>query len=364
MTHSLSATASLLTAPLPGAIAVVRIDGLSADLHAQLALPQLAAGQMRVYSLRDEQDVIDDALLVAPDAQRIELHLHGGPAVVRRTLSWLEHHGIRIAEPFCHTNLQQGMVRINAAVAALIPHAQSETALRMLAAQPELYQRDVAEQQDSESRPAWQTESLRQWRQLRTRELAYFFNPPRVAIIGPPNAGKSTLANAILGRPVSIISDQPGTTRDWVDASALIIAGGTQLNITLVDTAGMRITDDPIEREAIDRSHAQASAADVVLMVVDASQQPTQAELRQWSAMITGMRRPILVLNKSDLSENHAESWADSWRALQLPSVRLSALRQQNFAELSSAIIESLALQGEVTRERCILQEQAVIITP
>ncbi|MEF8762024.1 GTPase, partial [Stenotrophomonas sp. A3_2] len=79
-----------------------------------------------------------------------------------------------------------------------------------------------------------------------------------VAILGAPNVGKSTLLNALAGRDVAIVSDRPGTTRDAVEAR-LEVAG---VPITLVDTAGIRTTDDPLEAEGVRRAHAKAGDAD------------------------------------------------------------------------------------------------------
>jgi tRNA modification GTPase len=87
----------------------------------------------------------------------------------------------------------------------------------------------------------------------------------RLAIIGKPNAGKSTLINLLSGREVAIVSDIAGTTRDVVTATLDI--GGYP--VTLADTAGMRVTDEAIEAEGVRRARAQAAQADVVIAVID-----------------------------------------------------------------------------------------------
>ena len=88
-----------------------------------------------------------------------------------------------------------------------------------------------------------------------------------VAIAGPPNAGKSTLLNRIARREASIVSPFAGTTRDVIEVH-LDLEG---LPVTLLDTAGIRETDDPVEREGVARAPARAQAADLVLWVVDAA---------------------------------------------------------------------------------------------
>ena len=88
-----------------------------------------------------------------------------------------------------------------------------------------------------------------------------------VAIAGPPNAGKSTLLNRIARREASIVSPFAGTTRDVIEVH--LDLGGYP--VTLLDTAGIRETDDPVEREGVARARARAAAADLVLWVVDAA---------------------------------------------------------------------------------------------
>jgi tRNA modification GTPase len=107
-----------------------------------------------------------------------------------------------------------------------------------------------------------------------------------------PNVGKSTLANQLFGATRVITADVPGTTRDWVGE----IANLDGLAVMLVDTPGRRATDDPIEREAIERSGQQVAAADLVVLVLDPTQprEPGQAELERLHP--DAMR----VVNKSD----------------------------------------------------------------
>ena len=93
-----------------------------------------------------------------------------------------------------------------------------------------------------------------------------------VAIAGPPNAGKSTLLNRIAKRDAAIVSPYAGTTRDVIEVH--LDLGG--LPVTLLDTAGIRETDDPVEREGVTRARARAASADLVLWVIDASDSPAR----------------------------------------------------------------------------------------
>ena len=96
-----------------------------------------------------------------------------------------------------------------------------------------------------------------------------------VAIAGPPNAGKSTLLNRIARREVAIVSPYAGTTRDVIEVH-LDLDG---YPVTLLDTAGMRVSDDPVEQEGVRRAQQRAAAADLVLWVVDASTAGNRAAL-------------------------------------------------------------------------------------
>jgi tRNA modification GTPase len=114
-----------------------------------------------------------------------------------------------------------------------------------------------------------------------------------VALTGVPNVGKSSLFNALLARERAIVSPAPGTTRDTLEES--IDLGG--IPASLVDTAGLRDDADPVEREGVRRARAAAAAADVVVLVLDATRPPGEAERR---AGAEGART-LVVVNKSDL---------------------------------------------------------------
>src|SRR6476661_8677380 len=117
-----------------------------------------------------------------------------------------------------------------------------------------------------------------------------------VAIAGPPNAGKSTLLNRIAKREVAIVSPYAGTTRDVIEVH--LDLGG--LPVTLLDTAGIRETVDPVEREGVRRARDRASAADLVLWVVDANV-PTGEQLLPQIEKNQPAPRAWVVRNKTDL---------------------------------------------------------------
>ena len=117
----------------------------------------------------------------------------------------------------------------------------------------------------------------------------------RAAIVGRPNAGKSSLLNQLLGRDRAIVSHLPGTTRDTIEETANIRG----LPVVFIDTAGLRESHDEIEREGIRRSHESLAQAELILHVFDASEPLTEADkhyLEEFSS-----KKRILVRNKTDL---------------------------------------------------------------
>jgi tRNA modification GTPase len=117
-----------------------------------------------------------------------------------------------------------------------------------------------------------------------------------VAIVGPPNAGKSSLLNALLGVDRVLVSAIPGTTRDTVDET-LSLGGGVVARI--VDTAGLRLTSDPLEAAGIARSERALAAATILVVVVDGSL-PLDGEARSLLERTRGRER-VVLFNKSDL---------------------------------------------------------------
>ena len=235
---------------------------------------------------------------------------------------------------------------IEAEVLLALPRAVTATALRLLLAQPDAWRAWAEGWQGWLAQPPsatalWQLHAAAQWRLARSGALRRLLEPARIAIVGPPNAGKSTLANALLGRAVSITSEHAGTTRDWVDAQAIFstpnAGGGPDIHVpvTLIDTAGIRETPDPLEQASIARTHGQAADADVVIYLVDgASKAPADLNLAALA------QRPLVLgCNKCDLPA------ADiSPALLALQPVRISAKMHQGLDTLMTAVLEQMDL--------------------
>lgn len=321
------------TASGRAALGVVRISGPGAGE----ALAALTGGlpSPRRASLRKLRDgrggIIDEALILwfpAPASYTgedcAELHLHGGLAVVEATVEALAALGPRLAEPgeFTRRAFQNGRLDLAQAeaVADLIDaetRAQARQALdqlggglsrrydawrelliaslAVLEAAVDFPDEDLPEDVAARARPHLR-DLLDQLRAAladadRGRRVREGF---RIALIGAPNAGKSSLLNALTGRDAAIVTATPGTTRDVIEVP-LVLAGYITL---LADTAGVRDTVETIEAEGVRRARAWAEDADLRLWIVDAS-----ASGGHWREA-AGLARAedLLVLNKSDLT--------------------------------------------------------------
>jgi tRNA modification GTPase len=182
-----------------------------------------------------------------------------------------------------------------------------------------------------------------------------------VAIAGPPNVGKSTLMNQLARREVAIVSPHAGTTRDVIEVQ-LDLDG---YPVTVIDTAGIRDTDDPVEQEGVRRARARAADADLVLWMTDAQQ---ENELRDGTSPVW------VVRNKIDLDAGPADSQraaepAGAWKGEGGGTdFRISASRSDGIGELVTALVSFAqdyfgTVDGGLIgreRQRKLLQQTAV----
>ncbi len=346
----------------PAAIAIIRISGPEAGptLDA-LAGARPRQRQASLRHLRDRAgELLDHALLLwfpgpatATGEDLAELHLHGGRAVVDAVLATLTDHGLRLAEPgeFTRRALLNGRLDLSeveglADLLAAETEGQRKEALRradgMLSRKLDGWaERLVAIAARIEAEIDYDGEvdvdedvTAAAIAALRSEVDAALAVPPaerlreglRVAIVGPPNAGKSTLFNALVGRDAAIVSDIPGTTRDAIERP-LSIKG---MPFLLIDTAGLRETSDPIERIGVERAHGQRALADIV---IDLTGEVGEGE------------QPVIsVATKSDIVEPRAGSLAVS----ALTGEGLTALHHR-IAEIGSRLLPG---EGEVALDR------------
>ena len=147
------------------------------------------------------------------------------------------------------------------------------------------------------------------------------------AIIGKPNVGKSTLMNALLGRDKSIVTDIAGTTRDTVEESALV----GDMVLHLMDTAGIRQTQDVVEAIGVQRARAAAERASLLLVVIDGSEAPDEEDREILS--LAKDRPAVLIINKSDLP-TRAQVDIEDFEYV----ISLSAKEEKGLAALHEAV--------------------------
>ena len=254
----------------------------------------------------------------------VELHVHGSPVVARETLRALLHAGARAAAPgeFTRRAFLNGKLDLSAAEAvADVIDAESRAAAR--AAQANLagglraavdavraalsavleelagaidYPDEVPEPPRARVKAvvadvdARLDALVRDWERGRVVREGL-----SLAIVGPPNAGKSSLLNALLGEERAIVSEFAGTTRDVIEESFAIDG----VPVRMLDTAGLRASDDAIERIGISRARRALGAAAVALVVVDGSR-PLDADARD-VLRATRDRARVVLFNKRDL---------------------------------------------------------------
>lgn len=325
--------AAIATAPGPGGIGIIRVSGPDAARVADQVFARRAAGSWgshRLYHGRIVDDAgraLDDALAVLMRAPRsytgedvLELHCHGSPLLLQRVLSLVLQRGARPAEAgeftkraFLNGKLDLAQAEAVAALVAARSAGAASAAAgqlfgRLSAHLDGLRERLVHAKAQLEVRLDFSEEDLALDDTDLARELAEIATEIarlletyargqvlrdglRVAITGRPNAGKSSLLNALLGMDRAIVTPQPGTTRDVLEEPADFHG----VPVLLADTAGVRESDDPIEQLGIARARAAAAGADVVVVVLDAA-----AALAPQLPLPEVPQR-IVVINKIDL---------------------------------------------------------------
>lgn len=321
-----------------GGIGIVRLSGPEAE-HILARIFQPAGKEIRppfeshrlIYGhLMDGGETVDECMAVLMRAPRsytredvAEIHLHGGSYVVSRALGLCFREGARLAEAgeFTRRAFLNGRIDLSQAEAVMeLISARGEqehrAAIREMQGGASGFIRPLAdrlyeiqaglaacidypEEISEEEGTAMLREGIRDL--LRRIEEAVDEHASRlihqglqVVLAGRPNVGKSSLLNALLEEDRAIVTEIPGTTRDVIRGEMMI--GGVRIQLT--DTAGIRDTEDPVERIGVERSESARQAADLTLLVIDGSR-PLDEEDRELIRSAGGAC--AAVINKTDL---------------------------------------------------------------
>ena len=376
-------TIAAVATPLqPSGLGVIRVSGTEAvSLVEPLfkgrerPLKKAETHKLLYGWIHDEGELLDKVLLVVMRAPHsyttedvVEIQCHGSPLVLRTILDLVLRQGARLAEAgeftqraFLHGRLDLTQVE---AVADLI-HASSEVGAKLAAQQlhGKLYQAiDIVKKQvvsiaslieagiefPEEGLEFTQREDCLQRLDHACADLENMLSHAEqgrrmregfaVALIGRPNVGKSSLLNTLLREQRAIVTTIPGTTRDSIEESVQI--QGVAFRLT--DTAGIRKTADLLETEGIRRTQIVRDKADLVLLILDSSEQLTEED--QTLIRDVEQERTIVVLNKKDRLSAKLPEWYEAISAME--SVLISAKTGDGCDELESCLFAKATQDG------------------
>lgn len=325
------------------------------------------------HILNADQTILDEVMVTVLKGPRsftaedmVEVSTHGGILITQKVLERILELDIRLAEPgeFSQRAYLNGRIDLVEAESIMdLIHAKSEQALKIanLGIQKETSKlikdlKDklltiIAQIEVNIDYPEYD-DALVMSKEIigpKTRELIdeidiiikessknqFIREGVKTAIVGKPNVGKSSLLNALINEEKAIVTDIAGTTRDTIEA--LINIGGVTLN--LMDTAGIRDTEDIVEKIGVDRSKKALDNAVLVLLVLDQSKALTKEDKELLE--LTKHKKRIIIANKSDLP-----------KALSLEEViSISALTKDGFKDLEKAILKLLSLEDIEERD-------------
>ncbi len=397
--------AAVATAPGEGGIGIVRISGPEAYeilcrvfRHPSGRKPEFFEERRMIYGnvVDSENSVIDEVMAVYMKSPRtytgedvVEIQCHGSSISLRRILSEVLRNGAALAE--------RGEFTKRAFLSGRIDLSQAEAVIDVIRAKSDAgYQSAVSQLGGSLSA---QIQSVRtQMADLISNIIAHIEYPEedleeltyseilkeigiitgrinklissadtgriirdglKLCIVGKPNVGKSSLMNSLLNSDRAIVTDIPGTTRDTIEEFASI----SGIPVRLIDTAGIRETEDKIERIGIEKSRESLSSADVVIFVLDGSAEISEEDREIMNHL--GGKKVIFVINKSDLDTkitpenieeimNGKEVSPVGGEEGKFSYLSLSALTGEGVGELSEEI-RRMVYNGEASAENEIL---------
>ncbi len=379
------------TAAGQGGIGILRLSGQRAEeLLLTVFRPRSASRRLRSHQLyygsvvSAHGETIDEVLAVVMRAPRsytrehvAEIHCHGGQLLMQRILDLLLQEGARLARPgeFTLRAFLNGRLDLTQAEGVIeLIRARSQSAGRValqqlqgtlskeihrfreglsdLLALIEAHIDFPDEDIDLSSMAALKSRAAESLSGMET--LLATFDSGRILregigilILGRPNVGKSSLLNALLGEERAIVTSIPGTTRDLIEEQLLL--GG--LPVRLIDTAGIRVSDDPVEVEGVARARRKVAQADLVLLVITANEPLHPEDVQAYEACAD--TPVLLVVNKADLG-----FCAPPEPLAHLPYLAVSALSGEGIGSLSEAIVRRFIADGSETGESFLLSDR------
>ncbi len=381
----LTQTIAAISTPVGmGGIGVIRLSGLKAHtIIKEIFLPKSPSTPLKHREMvlgdivdPESREVIDEVLAVLMFAPRTytrenmaEIQCHSGRVVLERILKLLLKRGARLAGPgeFTLRAFLNGRIDLTQAEGVIeVIQAQSEASLKM--AQKQLHggirkaiepllkeinqiltymeaDLDFSEDLGMDFTPTWKAlweKSAPDLFHAIDRLMEGFTTCQmvregfEVVIVGTPNVGKSSILNRFLGKERAIVTEFPGTTRDFIEEGTLIQG----IPFRIVDTAGLRESQDPVEKIGTTQSLHKKRQADIVLLVIDAARPLGKEEIDLLREAEEG--KTIIALNKCDLSRRVSPHEVEKYLPGPVPIVEISAKTGMNWEKLSRLLVEKI----------------------
>ena len=300
----------------------------------------------------------------------VEFQIHGGTILAQKVLDSLIEKGAKLAEPgeFTKRAFENGKISLDMAESIIGEiNAESESELKASLGQAEgrlfkkikLLQNDLTEslakieatldypEEDIEESTREEVFEIVKNTKITLKNLIisaenskFISNGINIAIVGAPNVGKSSLLNSLIGEDRAIVTNIEGTTRDILTESTSFKG----INFNFIDTAGIRESDDTVEKIGIDRAKKAVETADVIIFVLDGSR-PIQKQDEQIKDLLADYKNVITVVNKADL-ERKLE--------IQDGEIEISALKEENIEKIKEKIY-FLVINEEISFDKAIL---------
>ena len=362
--------AAISTGMTNSGIGIVRISGEEAFAiidriyKGKEQLSQAESHTIHYGFIKDREETIDEVLVSVMRAPRtftgedtVEINCHGGTFVVRKVLETVIKNGARPAEPgeFTKRAFLNGKMDLSQAEAVIdVITSQNEYALRSSMSQLKgsVFIETALDDPEHISVDGY-GETLQTVTEGILRELEDLIRSSddgrilkegiQTVIVGKPNAGKSSLLNVLSGRERAIVTDIEGTTRDVLEEQ--IHLQGLSLNI--IDTAGIRDTEDVIEKMGVEKAKEYAKSADLVIYVVDASRSLDENDQKILNLVLD--KKAIILLNKTDLETVVSkEMLAEQLLGREIPMIEISAKEELGIQELEKTL-EKMFLKGSLS---------------